>query len=64
MKFEKFITHAIAFLLGMAVAIIIAMVLAMAEPAKKPACNDGYSTQVENGIEYKTYIPALDTCKK
>lgn len=31
--------------------------------SKTVECNDGRSEQVEDGVRYKTYIPALDECK-
>ena len=51
--------------------IIIALVMVMfvflvsADPPRHTRkCNDGTSTQVQDGVVYKTYIPELNECKK
>jgi hypothetical protein len=44
--------------------ILIAMLLAPTTPKEhRSNCDTGYSTQIEDGVEKITYIPANDTCK-
>lgn len=61
-KTEKVFWGVLLFLAGAAIG---AMAYAIIVPPKTVSerCNDGRSTQTENGVEHKTYIPALDNCK-
>lgn len=59
----KLLDTIIIFLLGVLVGIFVAG-LRMSPTFHKIDCNDGMSEQVENGVLYKTYTPALDTCKE
>lgn len=61
-KTEKVFWGVLLFLAGAAVGALAYAILA--PPKQKVECNEtGRSTQVENEVEYKTYIPALDKCK-
>ena len=61
-KAEKVFWGVLLFLAG---AVAGALTYALLTPPKqKTECNEtGRSTQVIDGVEYKTYIPALDKCK-
>lgn len=53
-------------LIAMLLGIIIAMSSALVSATPKEHhsnCDTGYSTQIEDGVEKITYIPANDTCK-
>lgn len=61
-KTEKVFWGVLLFLAGAAVGALSYAILA--PPRQSAECKEtGRSTQVENGVEYKTYIPALDKCK-
>lgn len=64
MKVDKFLSYLVVFLVGAAIATIVAACVVASVPAKKQPCKDGHSTQIENGVKYETYIPALDECSK
>ena len=60
-KIEKIFWGALILAAGVVIGAVVASLLA---PAKKASeCFDGHSTQISNGVGYKTYIPALDTCE-
>ena len=61
-KAEKVFWGVLLFLAG---AVVGALAYALLTPSKqKVECNEtGRSTQVIDGAEYKTYIPANDKCK-
>ena len=59
---EKAFWGVLIFLAGAAIGAIVYAILVPPKKAQDP-CNSGRSTQVQNGVEYKTYIPALDNCK-
>ena len=61
-KTEKVFWGVLLFLAGVAVGALSYAILA--PPRQSVECKEtGRSTQVENGVEYKTYIPANDKCK-
>lgn len=61
-KTEKVFWGVLLFLAGAAVGALVYAILA--PPKQKVECNEtGRSTQVIDGVEYKTYIPANDKCK-
>ena len=41
-----------------------ALIVSLSQSAKPANCDTGVSEQVEDGVRKKTYIPALDNCKK
>ncbi len=51
-------------LIGGAFATLMFVIISLHQPAPVEKCKDGWSTQTENGVVYKTYIPELDECKK
>lgn len=61
-KAEKVFWGVLLFLAGAAVGALSYAILV--PPKQKVECNEtGRSTQVIDGVEYKTYIPANDKCK-
>lgn len=61
-KAEKIFWVVLIFVTGIVMGVIVQILVS---PAKAtPSCEDGHSTQVENGTIYKTYVPALDNCNK
>lgn len=64
MNKDRVLTALICLLIGATLAMVIVVLIALRQPAKAVKCNDGQSTQVENGVVYKTYIPANNYCKK
>lgn len=67
LNFEKYdlLTVAIIFLIGVAVAIVVAVLISAHKPIQyKAKCNDGWSTQEKDGKVYRTYVPAMDDCNK
>lgn len=62
MRRIRLLDFIVSFLAGVLVGIILAGVL-MSPKLHEMDCDDGYSEQVEDGVVYKTYIPALDTCR-
>lgn len=61
-KAEKVFWGVLLFLAGAAVGALAYAILA--PPRQSVECKEtGRSTQVIDGMEYKTYIPALDKCK-
>lgn len=61
-KAEKIFWVVLILSAGIMVGAIVQMLLTPSKPT--PACNDGHSTQVVDGVVYKTYTPALDDCNK
>lgn len=61
-KREEIFWKVLVFFAGV---MIGAMAYAILVPARttKEKCSNGRSTQVQQGVEYKTYMPALDNCK-
>ena len=59
---EKAFLVVLIFLAGAAIGAIVYAILVPPRKVQDP-CDSGRSTQVQNGVEYKTYIPALDNCK-
>lgn len=61
-KAEKVFWGVLLSLAGVAVGALAYAILA--PPRQSVECKEtGRSTQVVDGMEYKTYIPALDKCK-
>ena len=63
---EKEVMRAIIYaLIGAAVVLLLVGILSNTnrQPARN-TCNNGWSTQVENGVVYRTYLPAEDTCNR
>lgn len=62
---DNILTALICVLIGVVLAMAVVALIELHQPAKTVKnCNDGWSTQYEDGKIYKTYIPVNDTCKK
>lgn len=65
MNKDKLFSAFIWVLVGAVLATILCIIIELHQPTKPVKnCNDGWSTQVEDGKVYRTYLPAEDTCKK
>ena len=62
---DNILTALICMLIGVALAMVMVIIIELHKPIKAVKdCNDGWSTQYEDGKIYKTYIPESDTCTK
>lgn len=65
MKRFDILAGVVCTLIGGALVALLFIVISLHEPAQTDhTCDNGQSTQVEDGVVYKTYIPANDTCNK
>lgn len=62
---KEFLVIGICVLICAMLLALLVVFSAVSRPTKAVKdCNDGWSTQVEDGEVYQTYIPKDDTCKK
>ena len=61
---KKFLDCLIWLLIGAVIMTVIIVFIEVHQPTPVKKCNDGWSTQVEDGVVYKTYIAENDTCHK